>query len=575
MEAMLDQLWGGLLERDLQPRDSRDEGTGPTGLLDGLWETLLVTERQQAVAAETRAVQRSWHQVCVAEHDEKAAEATALMEAKAWRKLEERLGCDRARARRDAAARREQKATAQQFWRAEQQMVQTCALERARARRERDLARAKELLVIERQLFSAKEKRGQAAAAVAEAECTFNGMRADPCYGDMEKMAVQQHLFLLREAEGSAVVALQTAREAAALSGGEGWAATSASRRLAALRTLSGAPLPRELRGNMKATPRCNTWPQVENATTKAARHKRHTRTQHKAACERLTKERRLMCSEEKHSRLLNNGVRRTRLVRGAPGWREVDKRRTRQKVANAFWERLRDEQKRLASNERTRLEAQASAERATSAQRKGVGAGRRCEGPATVALRALQKAKAMAGRAPPARAAVPRRVRPNEVRDAVRGTRAWSDPRAPNSLGVVEEWLADDVVAEARGAETADEAGGSDSDWGAVCGECVRGDEAGVVLGGGGNAECGGGNEWTWGDEALASAGAGGGTAYAAPCGATEEQAWGLPELVGAEVASPFASCSDEEDAAGLEEALERARQTALELGERDVCEW
>jgi hypothetical protein len=324
----------------------------------------------------------------------------------------------------------------------------------------------------------------------------------------------------------------------------------------------------------MKATSRCNTWPQAESATAKAARHKRHTRAHHKAARERLAKERRMMCAEEKHSRLLNNGVRRTRVVQGTLGWRQVDKRRALRRLGEAWAARWAAERKQS----RLKLEARAAAEReARRAGRNGVGtgAGRRTEGPAEMELRALLRRET----AVPKTKAVPKRLAPRgEVRDGLAGTWTWWDSRAPNELGLVQSFLPDDEVAETVERAAAEEGCSSGEEMaGSAAASEDRACSHWEAQGADDRVDGRGASACDAYDSALDSVGDGGACENVLVAWEEEgEDAWaGGDSGAATEVAEHRVAHDGCGDDALLEDALERARQTALEMGERDVWEW
>lgn len=181
-------------------------------------------------------------------------------------------------------------------------------------------------------------------------------------------------------------------------------------------------------------------------------------------------------------------------------------------------------------------------------------------EGPAERMLRALERDERVA--AAPKRQVVPRR---NPLRAELvlplEGRRVRWDPRAANSGGYVEELLADDDVADAWAAEEAATAGTSDemSMGEEDAGEhVVSGEEGAVAEAAGGALEQ---SDDSWSAAAL-----------------EEQWSWGAVDdewkgFVAPE--EPYADGVVAEDEAGLEDALERSRQAALELGERDHNEW
>ena len=581
---LMQRLWGSVVEA---------EHDGVEEQVVGQWGELLTREVERvaetmAAGAEDEVMGRLWGELAekdldsfLAEEAEAEAHAKRQAEAVAWRKEEERLGRDRALARRATAARREERRVAMEFEREQQEAERKASVERAARRRARDVKRATELLATEKQLVAARARRAQATTAVAQAEDAAKVVLSEPCFGRDEKALVQQHLFVARGAEAAAGVALQAAREAATLGRSGGWAASSASRQLAALRTLAGATLPRELHDSARATRRARCWQEAEGAEAKRAREKREEGARRATAQAVLRRERRRMTAEGAHSNLLNYGIRKTRLIRGVPGWRQTDARRAQRRLGEAWAARRAAERKQS----RLKLEARAAAEReARRAERNGVGtgAGRRAEGPAEMELRALLRRET----AVPKTKAVPKRLAPRgEVRDGLAGTWTWWDSRAPNELGLVQSFLPDDEVAETveRAAEEGSPVGAND-EWEDMLWHASDGGAAGERYAGVVHEPLG-----DYRDGPLVESGARGVLAgstsedvwegaHAMMCTWAEEgeDAWADGDNVAAtEVTEPRGACDGCGGDALLEDALERARQTALEMGERDVGEW
>lgn len=311
----------------------------------------------------------------------------------------------------------------------------------------RERTRAGELLSAELELAAAKASVLAAEAEEAEARVAYRTYAYLPYSGGLHK-----RMHLAGTALTTARERLQAARVATTLRTNKGWAANGVMRRLAAQRALMGGRLPRELRAGQRAGWRARHWQEPEGARARARRLK-------DAAAAELHRERALMTGEDGSARERERGARKQ-----AKAAMRMSRRRTRREMTETLLQQRAAAVRALDAGVRRRLEAQAAAEAVARGRRggAGTGAGRRDEGPATTALRALQKAEttkvltavSAAAKAP----ALPRRTRLNEVLDALNGTRTYDEPRAPNSLGVVQDWLAEDVVAAAWEAQDADE---------------------------------------------------------------------------------------------------------------------
>ena len=324
---------------------------------------------------------------------------------------------------------------------------------RAKEGRAQDLARAAELLAAERRLAAAKRRGLAATAAVAAAEGARRAL-TDSCFGRWERWEVQLHLHGAWKEEKAAFHELCDAHLAAALRTNAGWAATGKQRQLAAAQALAGAALPRELRSGAKAGARAEARLEAESGEAR----------------------RRRLAGEEKDRLRLERWAEKRELANmrredGASGrarraWKAQDKRRTESRAlaaVRATQAEEREERKRRRDKERGRLEEAAKKEAGERRGRRGTGAGRREDGPATKELKAHLAAEGAGGAAKkPKTVAVPRRAPfKEEVRDRRGGLLTFYNPREGNDAGLAQHFLGGDEVAEAW-AEVA-ESDGSD----------------------------------------------------------------------------------------------------------------
>ena len=341
--------------------------------------------------------------------------------------------------------------------------LREAALEAKAARRRqaqeqqaRTLARAAELLAAEQRLAAAKQRGLAATGAVVAAEGARQAM-TDPCFGRWERVECQQHLHRARKEEVAAFHELCAARKAAALRTNTGSAATSETRRLAAVRALAGGALPRELHFGAKAGARTETWREAESDK---ARQRRQARKAQDELCAQRAERR----AERWERQALRDEDRASGRARRA--WQRRDERIAKNRAHNAVVEQLSAERKRGRDRARARLEEAAKEEEAARRRRRGgrgTGAGRREDGPAAKELKALLAAEGAGGAAKkPKAAAVPRRPPfRGEDRDRLGGLLTFYNPREGNDAGLAQHFLGGDEVAEAW-AEVA-ESDGSD----------------------------------------------------------------------------------------------------------------
>ena len=431
--------------------------------------------------------------------------------------------------------------------------------ERARhaaKQRKRDLERARELLATEKRLATAKERHAAAEDAVAGAERAVRAV-ANPSNARWEWLEHQLHLHSTRQAEAKASNELWEARRAAALSTSLGWAATGVARRLAAVRALAGAPLPRELRSCSRATTRVLSWRAPETDDARGQRLRRAAREKLRAERAARRRDRTRFLAADKTAHQLRRFWRAEANREAKRNAKRVAREAHASWVAERLAERQRLDAQHLHTLERAALR---EAETQQALTGKGLGAGRRVSGPARAALKAFTatlraEAEAREAKKVPAKAkpkAVPKQAPLHgEVRDPLAGTTTFYSPRAAsNDLGLVQHWHGEDERAEAQerlqtleGSDSASEHG-----WSGVAEPTLAADD---------NYE----------DD-------GGGEAAAAP---TTDDSFEAAEAEGkAGETSDEAEAETDDDAAGTdtggedEAALARARETAAELLER-----
>ena len=456
--------------------------------------------RHDVTLALTRAVRAGNVAAATAARDE------AVTLAAAGHTLVETAAAAAARRREGIAFGKEDRRSARQEQRA-----------RAAAKAAEARARAVVLLAAEQELSRAKAGLGEAEATARRAELLYSAYQRLPYTGGLHR---DRHVAVaaLLQAERR----LETARLGAALQTNAGWAATGASRQLAATRALSSGWLPREVRAGASATRRGENWRAAEPVAKRARRLADEARVA-------LQRERDCMGAEEKADRAREKAARRearrlrrarakgsireasaaflagvaaraaaatasefTTLVwasareRAGHGWMGPAELRFRvaMRVVRVAARAAGDKHGVFSSRAAEwvagwrELRVAAQRERSARAMRlMVVGRVHRCKGPAEAQLSKAWRgaktaaAKAEARRWPSMRSAVPSlwapgylvaQARVTECRDAVRGTHTVWNPREE---AYSEVFLDADEVAAARAEEAAwaEQGGGDD----------------------------------------------------------------------------------------------------------------
>ena len=217
-----------------------------------------------------------------------AARDEAVILAAAGHTLVETAAAAAARRREGIAFGKEDRSSARREQRA-----------RAAAKAAEARARAVVLLAAEQELGRAKAGLGEAEAAARRAELLYSAYQRLPYTGGLHR---DRHVAVaaLLQAEQR----LGAARLGAALQTNAGWAATGASRQLAATRALSSGWLPREVRAGASATRREENWRAAEPVAKRARRLAGEARVA-------LQRERDCMGAEEKADRAREKAARR------------------------------------------------------------------------------------------------------------------------------------------------------------------------------------------------------------------------------------------------------------------------